>query len=601
MSQEPSTTLPPIMKVDVGFPVKTVESLQGSRKCFRCKATNLIEYKFCSQCGYQLQKENIRSSSGVEIPKLLSMKLQQSLPFYESQRQSNNQKNRKKIERPRKRKEITEEFSREGLPSAVEKALFTPLTPSQLSPSQESVFQLNIMEQENVELVENGYRLLRYERKKHFEKPPEQRFPPVKPATASDHFRQNHHYLLTEVMPISQQYQFLRQRLKLFTSTSFPSREMLNDCNEKDESERHGEEIWEEEENQQEKQPKEEPKAWLWGSSIFSDQHTIVQEDSFMPHSHSIESLQSYSAQNISALQEASIDSLHQTPVNPPPASNILFWGNISAIEENSAESAIHKDMQDSVKEETFSVHEDGDAEKIQEVAYSEIDWKTVTEAQLQSRHEYRYVSNLHIGKMLMDCNREIKAILPRLEVDQRITSSSLAEPSLLELQRSIEEGKELLKEARVFVPQAIEDELQSFETSSQSHRYRITEDIATGLRIMSDIEREARQRYQQVRKKVESSASGYILDPKNRMLLQKFLEENPELQELERQVKDQLQRVGGLIQILVGLEEKIVRSLQQEDFAVKQTINHWQPILEKAIYTLSLALDRAVAWLSLS
>lgn len=466
--------------------------------------------------------------------------------------------NKAQKEKPRMKPIDPTSILKEDLPPSVAKALLTPLPPPRLSGNQvmKQIHALSSLEMNNLEVVERGYRFLKNEDKLKFKKTSDDRFPATKPSEDTSHLRRNFEYM-ADVIPIHQQYEYLQHRSTLFSSSSYELRDSSTSP-QLTESGDDGDNLKDEE---KEVEDNGGQKAWLWGQSILSEQKSIDEwsEDIHkQPHTASIESL----------------ETLHPQTA-PATSSTILFWGNLNVTQPLSSEDneiIPHSTLAD--VDEADQRKDDGLVEVEEEEEefqlLPDIDWMTISPSQLKQRNQYKYVTNLHVGKLFMSCHRIMKSLIPALEIDYRRHPRLLSESEKEEdgaiittLLDTIKRSKEVLYEAKEVIPRQVEKELQRFEVSSKRQRFQITADVASAFAKMSDIEAFYRHRYEVERKRIEEATPDYIVQNKNSVLFQKILEDNEELKSIQSKATEELKMIGEKVTHVIELESSIINALQ--------------------------------------
>ncbi len=535
--------------------------------CKRCKSSMAISFLYCTQCGYRLKKKISKVDPSSSSERVLRASLVKDLRTSYSQDNAttnhSNTHNKAKANKAQKEKLRMKPIDpttilKEDLPPSVAKALLTPLPPPRLSGNQvmKQIHALSSLEVNNLEVVERGYRFLKNEDKLKFKKTSDDRFPTTKPSEDTSHLRRNFEYM-ADVIPIHQQYEYLQHRSTLFSSSSYELRDSSTSP-QLTESGDDGDNLKEEE---KEVEDNGGQKAWLWGQSILSEQKSIDEwsEDLHkQPNTASIESLETLNPQTA-----------------PATSSTILFWGNLNVTQPLSSEDneiIPHSTLAD--VDEADQRKDDGLVEVEEEEEefqlLPDIDWMTISPSQLKQRNHYKYVTNLHVGKLFMSCHRIMKSLIPALEIDYRRHPRLLSESEKEEdraiittLLDTITRSKEVLYEAKEVIPRQVEKELQRFEVSSKRQRFQITADVASAFAKMSDIEAFYRHRYEVERKRIEEATPDYIVQNKNSVLFQKILEDNEELKSVQSKATEELKMIGEKVTHVIELESSIINALQ--------------------------------------
>lgn len=540
--------------------------------CRRCKSSMAISFLYCTQCGYRLKKKISKVNPSSSSERVLRASLVKDLRTSYSQdntttNHSNTinktKPNKTQKEKPRMKPIDPTTILKEDLPPSVAKALLTPLPPPRHSGNQvmKQIHTLSSLEVNNLEVVERGYRFLKNEDKLKFKKTSDDRFPATKPSEDTSHLRQNFEYM-ADVIPIHQQYEYLQHRSTLFSSSSY---EVRGSSSSPQLTERgdDGDNLKDEE---KEVEDNGGQKAWLWGQSILSEQKSIdewSEELHQQPHTTSIKSLETLHPQTAPTTSASLLAS-----------STILFWGNLNATQPPPSEDNEVVPRSTSVMEETDGTKDESLEELEEEEAefqlLPDIDWMTISPSQLKQRNHYKYVTNLHVGKLFMDCHRIMKSLIPTLAIDYRRHPRLLSESEKEEdraiittLLDTITRSKEVLYEAKEVIPRQVEKELQRFEVSSKRQRFQITADVASAFAKMSDIEAFYRHRYEQERKRIEEATPDYIVQNKNSVLFQKILEDNEELKSIQSKATEELRMIGEKVTHVIELESSIINALQ--------------------------------------
>jgi hypothetical protein len=526
------TTLPSLAS-------KTLETAATATviACPRCKSEVMSTFLFCTQCGYQVKKKQFlsitsSSKSNAKESLLVSNSAYGSPLFQEDIRKL-----------PKKKKSapsLDQPVDFSNLPKKVFEALSVTLeNPSRSEERFEINNLLNSMEFSNLDVVERSYRELDWEKSKGCRKATQERFPPIlEKKTKQNKFKTAY---LSEIEPVTTHYEESVRR-----STATPS------------TSNHGKRESQELFTEENADTVSEPKAWLWGSSIFSDSQAEVNTVEDNKASKGLPDLDS---------------------------SSVLFWGNLSALsqpqeaeEEEEKTDILLKDRLKFPSTATDSYHDNhkiiNSASPINDKGFEEgessskeIDWLSVDfPGYCEKYRDLKYTYNLVIGRLLMESYNEMKALLPSGEIDYRVNPTDLTEKETSQFGNMVLSSNELLQEAKDIVEIMIPEEIQKFHGSSSNQRHSIAKDIMTVLDTLAKREAISHEKYFHTKNRIEKqilSENEYIARTKNFILLKKLLDDNQELKTIEERTNEELERLGNYLKEFYEIESTVMNDLR--------------------------------------
>jgi hypothetical protein len=386
--------------------------------------------------------------------------------------------------------------------------------------------------------VERSYRELDWDKSKVFRKPTQERFPPIlEKKTKQNKFKTAY---LSEIEPVTTHYEESVRR-----STATPS------------TSSHGKRESQEVSAEENADTVSEPKAWLWGSSIFSDSQAEV---------NTVE------------------DNKASKAVPDLDSSSVLFWGNLSALslpqeaEEEEENDVILKDHLNIPSTATDSYHNhreiinsaspvnDQGFEEV-ESSSKEVDWLSVDFPRYCEKYRhFKYTYNLVIGRLLMESYNEMKVLLPSGEIDYRVNPTDLTEQETSQFGNMVVSSNELLQEAKDIVEIMIPEEIQKFQESSSNQRHSVAKDIMTVLDTLAKRESVSHEKYFQTKNRIEKqilSENEYIARTTNFILLKKLLDDNQELRTIEERTNEELEKLGNYLKELYEIESTVMNDLR--------------------------------------